>query len=77
MVENARTRYAAVRAGGERSCHIRLSWNSPCSLDDDQNIALEMTDWSPLQARASITVFNDRVADAAQRIERLRKHVPA
>ena len=28
-------------------------------LDDYQNAALEMADWSPLAGRAEITVFND------------------
>ena len=28
-------------------------------LDDYQNAALEMADWSPLAGRAVITVFND------------------
>ncbi|AXF20704.1 hydroxyacid dehydrogenase [Burkholderia pyrrocinia] len=41
-------------------------------LDDYQNIALEMADWSPLNGRASITVFNDHVAEDAQVIERLK-----
>ena len=27
-------------------------------LDDYQNLALQLADWSPLQARASVTVFN-------------------
>ena len=32
-------------------------------LDDYQNVALNMADWSALSGRAEITVFNDHVAD--------------
>ena len=41
-------------------------------LDDYQNVALDMSDWSPLKNRAEITVFNDHVAETAQLIERLK-----
>jgi phosphoglycerate dehydrogenase-like enzyme len=41
-------------------------------LDDYQNVALKVADWSPLENRAEITVFNDHVADPAQVIERLK-----
>ncbi len=40
-------------------------------LDDYQNAALEMADWSPLGGRATITVFNDHVADPDRVVERL------
>ena len=30
-------------------------------LDDYQNVALEMADWSPLAGRAAITVFNGEI----------------
>jgi phosphoglycerate dehydrogenase-like enzyme len=40
-------------------------------LDDYQNAALNMADWSALAARADITVFNDHVADPAAVVERL------
>jgi phosphoglycerate dehydrogenase-like enzyme len=40
-------------------------------LDDYQNVALSMADWSPLKARASITVFNDQNADLEHLISRL------
>src|SRR5258705_451124 len=30
-------------------------------LDDYQNVALQMADWSPLAGRATITVFNDHL----------------
>jgi phosphoglycerate dehydrogenase-like enzyme len=33
-------------------------------LDDYQNVALQMADWSPLAGRATITVFNDYLNDA-------------
>jgi phosphoglycerate dehydrogenase-like enzyme len=40
-------------------------------LDDYQNVALKMADWSPLDGRATITVFNDHVADADRVVQRL------
>jgi phosphoglycerate dehydrogenase-like enzyme len=40
-------------------------------LDDYQNIALELADWSTLAGRAEITVFNDHIADPAAIIDRL------
>jgi phosphoglycerate dehydrogenase-like enzyme len=40
-------------------------------LDDYQNIALTMADWSPLDGRAKITVFNDHLAGEEQVIARL------
>ena len=41
-------------------------------LDDYQDVALELADWSPLQARASITVFHDHLADADAIVARLQ-----
>jgi phosphoglycerate dehydrogenase-like enzyme len=40
-------------------------------LDDYQNVALQMADWSSLATMAEITVFNDRVADTRALVERL------
>src|ERR1700680_3804475 len=40
-------------------------------LDDYQNVALEMADWSVLSKRAEITVFNDRVSEPSALVERL------
>jgi len=40
-------------------------------LDDYQNVALKMADWSALSGRAEITVFNDHVADPSAVVERL------
>jgi phosphoglycerate dehydrogenase-like enzyme len=40
-------------------------------LDDYQNVALQMTDWSPLQSRATVTVFNDHISDPDLLVERL------
>src|ERR1700730_4368103 len=40
-------------------------------LDDYQNVALKMADWSALAERAEITVFNDHVADPSGVVERL------
>ena len=43
-------------------------------LDDYQNVALKLADWSSLQGRAYITVFNDHVSDSdpVALIQRLR-----
>lgn len=41
-------------------------------LDDYQNVALNMADWSPLDRLAEVTVFNDHVADVDKLIDRLR-----
>src|SRR5216683_4828928 len=40
-------------------------------LDDYQNVALEMADWSALSQRAEITVFNDHVSEPSALVERL------
>jgi phosphoglycerate dehydrogenase-like enzyme len=40
-------------------------------LDDYQNVALSLADWSALVGRATVTVFNDHLADAAALVERL------
>src|SRR3954449_1842447 len=40
-------------------------------LDDYQNVALEMADWSSVANRAEITVYNDHVAGPEAVIERL------
>jgi phosphoglycerate dehydrogenase-like enzyme len=40
-------------------------------LDDYQNVAMEMADWSPVADRADITVFNDHVSDPDDVVARL------
>ena len=40
-------------------------------LDDYQNVALKLTDWSSVASRAEITVFNDHLADPDAVVERL------
>ena len=40
-------------------------------LDDYQNVALKMANWSALSDRAEITVFNDHLADPSALVERL------
>jgi phosphoglycerate dehydrogenase-like enzyme len=40
-------------------------------LDDYQNVALEMADWSPIAGRAVITVFNDHLSKVDEIVERL------
>lgn len=41
-------------------------------LDDYQNVALRMADWSPVAERAEIAVFNDHLADEDALVERLK-----
>jgi phosphoglycerate dehydrogenase-like enzyme len=40
-------------------------------LDDYQDVALRMADWSPVARRAEIAAFNDHVADTNALVERL------
>jgi phosphoglycerate dehydrogenase-like enzyme len=40
-------------------------------LDDYQDVALRLADWSAVRRRAEITVFNDHLADPAAVVERL------
>jgi phosphoglycerate dehydrogenase-like enzyme len=40
-------------------------------LDDYQNVALELADWSPLAGRTTITVFNDHLSNLDEIVERL------
>ena len=40
-------------------------------LDDYQNVALTMADWSVLDGRASVTVFNDHLAEPDAVVARL------
>ena len=40
-------------------------------LDDYQNVALKMADWSAVSERAEITVFNDHISDAEALTSRL------
>src|SRR5580704_5767274 len=41
-------------------------------LDDYQRVALSLADWSVLDARATVTVFNDHLADSDAVVERLQ-----
>ena len=41
-------------------------------LDDYQNVALQLADWSAVRRHAEITVFNDHIADPSAVVERLR-----
>lgn len=41
-------------------------------LDDYQNVALSMADWSPLDGRATVTVFNDHLSDSDAVVSRLQ-----
>ena len=40
-------------------------------LDDYQNVALSMADWTPVTTQADVTVFNDHVADPDELVARL------
>lgn len=40
-------------------------------LDDYQNVALTIADWSPLKGRAEVSVFHDHLADEDRLVERL------
>jgi hypothetical protein len=40
-------------------------------LDDYQNVALEMADWSSLADEATLTVFNDHLNDVNEIVNRL------
>ena len=41
-------------------------------LDDYQGVALQMADWSALEAKADITVFRDHLSDPGAIVERLK-----
>ena len=41
-------------------------------LDDYQNVALRLADWSVLDGRAAVTVFDDHLADTDAVVERLK-----
>jgi phosphoglycerate dehydrogenase-like enzyme len=41
-------------------------------LDDYQNVALQLADWSGVRRHAEISVFNDHIADPSAVVERLR-----
>ena len=40
-------------------------------LDDYQNVALELADWSTVADRATLTVFSDHVSDFNEIVNRL------
>ena len=41
-------------------------------LDDYQNVALSLADWSVLDARATVAIFNDHLADSDAVVKRLQ-----
>src|SRR6202030_2914823 len=41
-------------------------------LDDYQHVALSLADWSVLDARATVTVFSDPLADSDAIVQRLQ-----
>src|SRR5277367_1908037 len=69
MAPSQHPRSAATAAsrsafGSKRSMRVAI-------LDDYQNVALRMADWSPVARKAEITVFNDHVADPNALVARL------
>src|SRR5260221_2991551 len=50
----------------------RQEFCSIAVLDDYQNVALSLADWSVLDGRATVTVFNDHLADSDSVVERLK-----
>jgi phosphoglycerate dehydrogenase-like enzyme len=50
----------------------RLERRSIAVLDDYQNVALSLADWSVLEGQATVTVFNDHLADVDAIVDRLR-----
>jgi phosphoglycerate dehydrogenase-like enzyme len=50
----------------------RQARSSIAVLDDYQDVALSLADWSVLDGRASVIVFNDHLADADAVVERLK-----
>ena len=40
-------------------------------LDDYQNVALQMADWTVISRRAEVTVFNDHLSDPDAVVRRL------
>src|SRR6478672_10245289 len=64
-------------SGSERmTSHRRHAMSSKhfgiAVLDDYQDIALSLADWSALDARATVSVFNDHLANSDAVVERLQ-----
>jgi phosphoglycerate dehydrogenase-like enzyme len=57
---------ATLQPSAQRGVHMKIA-----VLDDYQNVALKLADWSVLAGRAEITTFNDHIADPAALIDRL------
>ena len=55
----------------ENAVIARQERSSIAVLDDYQNVALSLADWSVLDGRASVSVFNDHLSDA-DAVERLQ-----
>jgi phosphoglycerate dehydrogenase-like enzyme len=60
-------RFYLMNATSSKQQPIRIT-----VLDDYQDVALSLADWSVLDARATVTVFNDHLADSAAVIDRLQ-----
>jgi D-isomer specific 2-hydroxyacid dehydrogenase, catalytic domain len=61
---------ATLRAGGTIMA-TKQELVKIAVLDDYQNVALSMADWSVLDGRASVTVFNDHLSDPDAVVARL------
>src|ERR1700736_2896072 len=63
------------RSGSPSRILCRQTMRKPMKvaiLDDYQNVALRLADWSAVRRQAEITVFNDHVANPSAVVERLR-----
>ena len=65
-------RYPRYRVSGFSSFTLESLMKRLAIIDDYQNVALEMTDWSPLAEDVSISVFNDHLQDESALADRLR-----
>jgi phosphoglycerate dehydrogenase-like enzyme len=63
---------ASQRVSGRNVMSDRQESFRVAVLDDYQNVALTMADWSALDGRAAVTVFNDHLSDTDAVVERLQ-----
>jgi hypothetical protein len=65
-------RFIAKSRLSEKTMSSRVEPVRIAVLDDYQNVALSITDWSGLDKRATITVFNDHLTDLDGVVARLQ-----
>jgi phosphoglycerate dehydrogenase-like enzyme len=66
-MSNSPTILAPASVQAENAHHFKIA-----VLDDYQHVALSLADWSVLAARATVTAFDDHLADPDAIVERLR-----